>query len=90
MAGCNTQLKNNNGVGPLDLDLKNNKDVIMDVVKTRQEKSNTANEAIYKEAVALFNQKASLGIEHLNKVTEFAVFIIFCLFWSRASSHRLL
>lgn len=41
----------------------------MDVVKTYQEKNNSANEAVYKEATTLFNQKASQGIESLQKVS---------------------
>ena len=40
----------------------------MDVVKTIQEKSNDGNESVYKEAVSMFNQKASQGIEYLQKV----------------------
>lgn len=82
MKGCDITLKDNNGKGALDLNLKEHRvrilfdlfnrfqDVVMDVVKTKQEKSNSINEAVYKEAVALFNQKASQGIEHLQKVCK--------------------
>eukprot|EP01127_Copromyxa_protea_P011477 TRINITY_DN2883_c0_g1_i1.p1 TRINITY_DN2883_c0_g1~~TRINITY_DN2883_c0_g1_i1.p1 ORF type:complete len:1558 (-),score=280.57 TRINITY_DN2883_c0_g1_i1:34-4707(-) len=67
LQGSEIHIADKNGKSPLDLDLGDHRDIILDVVKTRQEKSNSANAAIYKEAVAAFNQKASQGIDHLTK-----------------------
>jgi len=65
--GADVWAKDDEGKCAMDLDLAENEELILDAVKTQTEKNNSANALVYKEAIALFNQKASQGIDFLMK-----------------------
>eukprot|EP01126_Amoeba_proteus_P050860 TRINITY_DN6045_c0_g1_i10.p1 TRINITY_DN6045_c0_g1~~TRINITY_DN6045_c0_g1_i10.p1 ORF type:complete len:983 (+),score=204.86 TRINITY_DN6045_c0_g1_i10:565-3513(+) len=67
LAGADIYGSNEQGIRPIDLDMKENQDTIMDAVKTMEEKHNSTHSNIYKEAIVLFNQKASHGVDFLLK-----------------------